>query len=108
MPALPPVAAFFPASAPIAGLPRTLRGLGADVRRQLQPALDAIAANRDAFAAVQSGTATPEQQSRATQVTQHFAPQIRTLQGLSGLPNGNGASRRSPFRWGQDKDDAAE
>lgn len=107
LPALPPVAAFFPSVGP-AGFP-SLRGLGADVKRQLQPALDAISANRDAFAAVQAGSATPEQHARAMEITQHFAPQLRTLQGLSGLGSNGGQRRGNPYRWGQDKnDDAAE
>lgn len=81
-----------------------VRGLGhlsPSQRAELQPALNALSQNRDAFAAVQAGTATAEQMSRAQSVTAAYAPQIRTMQGLAGTTTTSGP-RRNRYRWGTD------
>jgi hypothetical protein len=88
-----------------------LAGLGKlspSARRQFQPAIDAISQHRDAFAAIQSRTATPEQMNRAQAVVAAHGAEIRAMHGLAALAENNEGGqpqrRPSPFRWGQHKD----
>jgi len=118
-PATPSIpVAFLPASSPLVGA-GFLAGLGKlspSARQQFQPAIDAISAHRDAFAAVQNRTATPEQEHRAQAVVSAYGPQIRAMHGLAALAeNGQAPQRRAsnPYassaareRWKKDHEAA--
>jgi hypothetical protein len=110
-PAAPPpgILQLQPLTAGAGRIPMTLRGLGAPLRSKFQPLIDAIEQNQDAFAAIANSSATEEQMRRATQITTAFAPQIKALDALAGLPVDESApaapaaelqKRRNPYRWG--------